>query len=820
MKTPKIIWNILFMFAIFTLSLSCTDDDKESNNKFEITSESIDLFQNKISIDVPQAGKQHSLSVTTSESATWKIKITKGGDFITATPLGDQKGSGEITITIQPNEKEAEREGTISISNSLGSGKTISFTQEGKIDNPFHCAVMGDLHYGLKKDEQQADVRVPRALKMILQKQPKIKALFICGDFTNYGTVDEYQKITELINQNVPSTIKVYYMLGNHDTAGGTASAEAYTQYTGQSFYQYIEKGGYPFITISVNPNSAWSADYNDEGLEFLANKLKAAAITYKDKPIFVFSHSPSKRTPWGAKWGYDKMDKILKEYPQVIHFTGHTHYTIEDERSIWQNEYTWINVGPSHYANISTDITPDYEYPDSGKKITEAVIVDIEENTDIKVNRLDTYNEKELKTPWLIKAPHNGSQFKYFGDMQTRTDKDASPVMNGTPQVTDITEYGCNITFNQGEDDSFIWHYKVEAIDTRTQEIKYTRLVLSDFYWRNGTPETLSCPVSGLTPDTEYKISIKGVDSFFSESQPVESTTFTTNALPPVDPSVKAPKADLVDIVFTNTEAQNVAASGLAVTKKGTGTPIGYNTDLKMYVIKPNTTGSISNYYMVDYKGNTTYTNGVKNGFTYEVYCKTSDIKTMQYPLSNLQSAGMGFTFNETYTDPKGATFSAMIRGDGKYHKLNFMKATDVKANTYYHLLFTWNGEQICLYLDGEFVASDVCKKLTMPSGDAQYICIGADSNSSPSSAAQNAFKGEVAIARVYSKAVNASEVASLYKQLTTRSTIAEFTTLNSLLTSGSLSQELATEGWALMNNIATSKEELDAFITKVNSK
>ena len=69
-------------------------------------------------------------------------------------------------------------------------------------------------------------------------------------------------------------------------------------------------------------------------------------------------------------------MDKILKEYPQVIHFTGHTHYTIEDERSIWQNEYTWINVGPSHYANISTDITPDYEYPDSGKKITEPLIV------------------------------------------------------------------------------------------------------------------------------------------------------------------------------------------------------------------------------------------------------------------------------------------------------------------------------------------------------------------------------------------------------------------------------------------------------------
>ena len=70
-----------------------------------------------------------------------------------------------------------------------------------------------------------------------------------------------------------------------------------------------------------------------------------------------------------------------------------------------------------------------------------------------------------------------------------------------------------------------------------------------------------------------------------------------------------------------------------------------------RMYVIKPNTTGSISNYYMVDYKGNTTYTNGVKNGFTYEVYCKTSDIKTMQYPLSNLQSAGtVSYTHLDVY--------------------------------------------------------------------------------------------------------------------------------------------------------------------------
>lgn len=104
---------------------------------------------------------------------------------------------------------------------------------------------------------------------MILQKQPKIKALFICGDFTNGGTSEQYQKITELVKQNIPSTVKAYYMLGNHDTYL-SSSIEDYETYTEQPFYQYIEKGGYPFITISVNPESKGSADYSAEAIEFL----------------------------------------------------------------------------------------------------------------------------------------------------------------------------------------------------------------------------------------------------------------------------------------------------------------------------------------------------------------------------------------------------------------------------------------------------------------------------------------------------------------------------------------------------------------------
>ena len=145
-------------------------------------------------------------------------------------------------------------------------------------------------------------------------------------------TMQEMADLFMVFYYDIRKAIRSIYK--NHDTYL-SSSIEDYETYTEQPFYQYIEKGGYPFITISVNPESKGSADYSAEAIEFLKNNLKSAALTYKDKPIFVFSHSPSKLTPWGAKWGYNTIHEVLKEYPQVIHFTGHTHYTIEDERSI-----------------------------------------------------------------------------------------------------------------------------------------------------------------------------------------------------------------------------------------------------------------------------------------------------------------------------------------------------------------------------------------------------------------------------------------------------------------------------------------------------
>lgn len=812
------LWNISLIFSILTL-IGCSDNEenlKDEKKTFVLSSENIDLILNNTTVYTEVSGKKYEITVATQEDVFWHVDLKKGSEFAIVEPEGDKTGSGSVKITIPANPSFEKRRATVIISCSTTKfQKEITFVQEAKVDKTFHFAVMGDLHYGLTSKGGSADDRVPPAIQYITQKYPDVKAFFLVGDVSNDGTREQLTNIRKMVEENLPEGGKAYFMIGNHDlwNEGGKNFSEC----IGQPKNQYIERNGYPFITLSIDKDV--NPYYEETSVNFLKEHLAKADKTYQGKPIFVFAHVPPKHTTWGDTWECTNNEDVhneLSKYPQAIFFTGHTHFTIEDERSITQNKYTWINAGPSHYGVLSLATTPGVSaYRASGNWINEALVVDVDEGSNVTVTRLNTREKKAVDKKWFINAPHDGSQFKYTYPVNERADKDAAPTMSGVLNIDDIGETACKISFPQGIDNLFVYHYKVDVIDAETKKTVFSQYVFSEFYWKqdNNYP-TLSCNINGLQPNTKYEVSVKAVDSFESESVPIVKE-FTTKAMPAIDPSIKAPVADLVDVAFTDKEAKNLAISGLQVSKKGNGLSNGYNSALRMYVTRPTSTGNTNDCYYVNFKDKAIYTNSVTDGFTWEVHCKTSDIRTMQYPMSNLQGSGMGFTFNETYNEPKGETFYAMVHDGSGYKKIAFIQPENIKADTYYHLLFTWDGERISLYTNGEYVTSEPCSNLNLTSGDKQYICIGADSNSSPSAIAQNGFKGEIAVARIYSKAVSASEAAAIYRQLSVRTEIEEFDILDKLLRSG-LSTELTTEGWRLMHNLATTRDEVKAFIVK----
>ena len=71
-------------------------------------------------------------------------------------------------------------------------------------------------------------------------------------------------------------------------------------------------------------------------------------------KPFFYVQHPHLKGSVYGSwAWGCDDgvATSILSRYPNAIALSGHSHYTLTDERSIWQDSFTSIAAGSLRYT-------------------------------------------------------------------------------------------------------------------------------------------------------------------------------------------------------------------------------------------------------------------------------------------------------------------------------------------------------------------------------------------------------------------------------------------------------------------------------------
>ena len=81
-------------------------------------------------------------------------------------------------------------------------------------------------------------------------------------------------------------------------------------------------------------------------------------------RPFFYVQHAHPKDTCFGTwAWGADggESTKALSNYPNAFAFSGHSHYPLTDERTIWQGAFTSINTSSMRYSSH------DYNLRDTG---------------------------------------------------------------------------------------------------------------------------------------------------------------------------------------------------------------------------------------------------------------------------------------------------------------------------------------------------------------------------------------------------------------------------------------------------------------------
>lgn len=379
--------------------------------------------------------------------------------------------------------------------------------------------VISDIHI----DGEVSQERLKNALSDFQQIAPNYEAIAMVGDNTNMGTVQQYDNFNSILSLYSNSNAEKIIAIGNHEYWEGLYfSAGLDTNLYQKRFLDktgmpgskvYYDKwiGAYHFITLgSEGFPVANNGDYaliSDEQYRWLEEAL--AQNSNPSKPIFVFLHQPIDHTvygsdDWGAGFTDNRLITILKQYPQVILFSGHSHYILNHPRNIYQDGFSMVNVG-----SVQTG------YSDLGYNgNSQGLLVNVY-NDRVEIKAREFTNHTDIQT-FTVKTPYQ----KTYGDSQR-------PFFRPGTQLNLENNSGdsVKISFNPAIDNTLVDKYMIKA----NGKTIYTYYVN---YWYNSDPEKVTLEMKGLTPETKYNFSIIASDAWNNQSYDTLETSLTTPKL------------------------------------------------------------------------------------------------------------------------------------------------------------------------------------------------------------------------------------------------------------------------------------------------
>ena len=204
-------------------------------------------------------------------------------------------------------------------------------------------------------------------------RDQKVDAVLIAGDLADSGLDSQLRRVGETWRRVFPGDrrpdgehVEKIFVTGNHDFEGwcyadmavemhanGYSEDEALARIGLEEEWERIFGEMYaPFRVRTVKGYDFVSVEW--DSFEKFPEWMAANGGRFKGgKPFFFFQHMPARGTTSDSGGWDDKGAAFaaLKGFPNAFAFTGHSHRPFNDERSIWQGEFTVVATPSLSYA-------------------------------------------------------------------------------------------------------------------------------------------------------------------------------------------------------------------------------------------------------------------------------------------------------------------------------------------------------------------------------------------------------------------------------------------------------------------------------------
>ncbi|MBO7721755.1 MAG: metallophosphatase family protein [Kiritimatiellae bacterium] len=273
-----------------------------------------------------------------------------------------------------------------------------------------------------------------------------VDAVVIAGDLADTGSVRELKFVADCWDRVFPGgrgkdgrRVERMFVTGNHDHDGEPMKnsawrgyycgdqariaedsmalrpggvAGAWEQCFGEKFEPIYRKNirGYDFI------GAHWCTQNGVDGVE---EYMRRAAPTLDPaRPFFYVQHCHPRGTVYADwAWGEDdgRSKRALSAFPNAVAFSGHSHFTLTSDWSIWQGEFTSVGT-----ASLSARVAASYggrensrafpgERPHmpqaSAADVRQGMIVTVYDDV-VRVDRRDFSRGLPLGEPWVFTVP------------------------------------------------------------------------------------------------------------------------------------------------------------------------------------------------------------------------------------------------------------------------------------------------------------------------------------------------------------------------------------------------------------------------------
>ena len=313
-----------------------------------------------------------------------------------------------------------------------------------------------------------------------------VDGFFGLGDFSSIGGEGDYANYAATLHEHVREETVLINIHGNHEFKNENYR-EYFIKYFGHDPDTVTEINGFSCVAFSGDRGvTEWT--YSTKSLGWLKTALNEAQSKANGKAVLVFTHPHPWGTVYGSTvWCNPQLNFVFNGRTNIVNFSGHSHFPMNDPRSIFQAGYTCVGCGAMATFELDKDYIPG-QHPDGYDPAAQMCIIEADNDGSVRVRGYDLLSDSYI-CDYYVDNVNDKSSFAYtYRNMRAHDQKPVFPAdASATAYQNDSGEWVIAFTDARAAEGFIVHEYKVTIKDENGKKV-FSENFVNDYFVIDGS--------------------------------------------------------------------------------------------------------------------------------------------------------------------------------------------------------------------------------------------------------------------------------------------------------------------------------------------